>query len=858
MESSRVFVRGLPPQMTSEQFERYFSKQSSITDARLIPHRRIGYVGYKTPEDASKAVKYHNKSFINMSKIHVELAHSFTNAGKQQVDQENMLKAESRASQKFEGVKVDSMVQPFHEKSSSLKRKREDGPAPERDPKLQEYLRVMQPASKSRTWANEDLGHVPSGQQDVTGTGTGTTQRGVVERAKSEEDDHKALRKKKNPWKGAVQAPPTQTDTTSAPIASELVQSHPATEATPPVENSRLPPATDDDWLRSRTSRLLGLVDDVVQRASKDIDDGQEVRKGEASGNREERPRSRSVHVAAERDVDALQPNNVDVDANPGTDAADSTEPTTNRLFVRNLPYTATVDDLRQHFEHLDHGTIEEVHVPVDPQSGKNKGIAYIQYSEPEAAMKALQDLDARAFQGRLLHVIYSAAKRQSALDEIAISKLPLKKQQQIKRKAEAASSRFNWNSMYMNADAVMASVADRLGVPKSELLDPTSADAAVKQAHAETHIIQETKSYFSANGVDLDAFKRKDRGETAILIKNFSYGTKPTDLQELFEAYGTTRRLLMPPSGTMAIVDFVQADHARTAFRSLAYRKFKESILFLEKAPKDIFSTENRAAPGKDKNSDGARGAKHSAGDLLQGTDAPESINTSTLFVRNLNFSTTSERLREVFKPLDGLISARVKTKPDPKHAGKLLSMGFGFLEFRSKEQAQAALAAMDGHNLDGHELLIRASHKGVDAAEDRRREDTARKISGRKTKIVIKNLPFEASKKDVRSLFGSYGQLRSVRVPKKFDSSTRGFAFAEFVTAREAENAMDALKDTHLLGRRLVLDFAAEDEVDPEREIAKMQQKAGKQADKVALQRLTGSSRKKFNVGNEDVDRG
>lgn len=401
-----------------------------------------------------------------------------------------------------------------------------------------------------------------------------------------------------------------------------------------------------------------------------------------------------------------------------------------------------------------------------------------------------------------------------------------------------------------------MTSVADRLGVPKSELLDPTSADAAVKQAHAETHIIQETKSYFSANGVNLDAFKRKERGETAILVKNFSYGTKPTELQELFEAYGTIRRLLMPPSGTMAIVDFVQADHARTAFRSLAYRKFKEGILFLEKAPKDIFSVAHSAAPGKDMNSEGVLSAKHSAGDL-QGTGAEESINTSTLFVRNLNFSTTSERLREVFKPLDGLVSARVKTKPDPKHAGKLLSMGFGFLEFKTKEQAQAALAAMDGHNLDGHELLIRASHKSVDAAEDRRREDTAKKIAGRKTKIIIKNLPFEASKRDVRSLFGSYGQLRSVRVPKKFDSSTRGFAFADFVTAREAENAMDALKDTHLLGRRLVIDFAAEDEIDPEQEIAKMQQKAGKQADKVALQRLTGSGRKKFNV-NEDVDRG
>jgi multiple RNA-binding domain-containing protein 1 len=92
---------------------------------------------------------------------------------------------------------------------------------------------------------------------------------------------------------------------------------------------------------------------------------------------------------------------------------------------------------------------------------------------------------------------------------------------------------------------------------------------------------------------------------------------------------------------------------------------------------------------------------------------------------------------------------------------------------------------------------------------------------------------------------------------VPKKFDNSARGFAFAEFVTAREAENAIEALKDTHLLGRRLVIEFAAEDAVDAEEEIEKMQKKVGKQVNKVALQNLTGGGRKRFNVddgGGED----
>lgn len=388
-----------------------------------------------------------------------------------------------------------------------------------------------------------------------------------------------------------------------------------------------------------------------------------------------------------------------------------------------------------------------------------------------------------------------------------------------------------------------MSSISKRLGVPKAQILDPTSSDAAIKQAHAETHIIQDTKLYFAANGVNLDAFKKAARGDTTILVKNFSYETKPSDLKALFDTYGPISRLLVPPSGTIAIVEFTHADDARSAFAGLAYRKIKDSILFLEKAPRNIFSNDTLPVE-TDRTSNAART------DFQEGQTAYDALQSSTLFVRNLNFSTSTQRLHEVFRPFDGFRSARVKQKPDPKKAGHLLSMGFGFVEFGTKQQAHAALAAMDGYNLDGHKLLVRSSHKGIDATEERKIADKAKKSAERKTKVIIKNLPFEASRKDVRFLLGPYGQLRSVRVPKKFDTSTRGFAFAEFVTAKEAENALDALKDTHLLGRKLVFEFAAEDTIDPEHEIAEMQKKVGKQADKVALQRLTGTGRKKFNV--------
>ena len=476
-----------------------------------------------------------------------------------------------------------------------------------------------------------------------------------------------------------------------------------------------------------------------------------------------------------------------------------------------------------------------------------------MQFSSSDEATLAMQDLDGKPFQGRLLHILPAAAKKESGLDEYAISKLPLKKQQQIQRKVEASRATFKWNSMYMNPDAIVSSIAERLGIPKAEVLDPTSADAAVNQAHAETTVIQEAKNYFAGHGVDLGAFKKRAYDDRAVLVKNFPYGTTAEEIKRSFEAYGTVTKMLMPPSATIAIVEMEQSTQARAAFKSMAYRKFKDTVLFLEKAPKGLFEGSVQAetsAPPKE--------GKPSTSELLEQPEtATGPVLTSTLFIRNLNFSTTSKDLEDLFKPLNGFLSARVKTKTNPKKPSDVLSMGFGFVEFRSKADAQAALKAINGYKLAGHELIIKESHKALDAADERRREDVAKKMAGRRTKIIVKNLPFEATKKDVRSLFGSYGQLRSVRVPKKFDNSSRGFAFADFVTTKEAENAIKALEGVHLLGRRLNLDFASEELVDPEQEIEKMQKKVGKQADKVAVQNLTSGGRRKFAVQqNEDAE--
>lgn len=80
----------------------------------------------------------------------------------------------------------------------------------------------------------------------------------------------------------------------------------------------------------------------------------------------------------------------------------------------------------------------------------------------------------------------------------------------------------------------------------------------------------------------------------------------------------------------------------------------------------------------------------------------------------------------------------------------------------------------------------------------------------------IVFESLnnKIQATRRELLQLFGAYGQLKKVRLPKKFDGGHRGFAFIEFLTFQEAQSAMNALSRTHLYGRHLVLEWATDNE--------------------------------------------
>ncbi|KAJ2982649.1 hypothetical protein NQ176_g1243 [Zarea fungicola] len=139
METSRIFVRGLPSSITEAEFRKHFSKGNrEVTDVKLMAQRRIGYVGYKLPEDAATAVKYFNKSYVRMSKISVEPARAISDPALVKANVATRTAAPESTSRLLQHTSAAA-----GEGGATKKRKRED--LDQSDPKLQEYLQVMRP-----------------------------------------------------------------------------------------------------------------------------------------------------------------------------------------------------------------------------------------------------------------------------------------------------------------------------------------------------------------------------------------------------------------------------------------------------------------------------------------------------------------------------------------------------------------------------------------------------------------------------------------------------------------------------------------------------------------------------------------
>jgi len=332
MDVSRIFIRGLPPSLSESDFKKHFGSQGIITDSRLFSDRRIGYVGYKSPDEAHRAVKYFNRSFIKMSKIAVELARP----------------VEESVSVKRQGYgKQGAFVQPSGDQQNNLKRKREAQEGTEStDPKLQEFLQVMQPRSKTKRTNDFQLagpGNTPQATEAV-----------VENDADASDGEYQSLQ--------ANMKPPKELGPSIKPRqpVSDILQSQNGVSAKttsdePPNSTDTIKasaPTSDADWLRSKTSRLLGLNDEETDAPENEDD----------RNYTDAEPATQNIHpqrtAQMQEDNPAHQPEEQQEET-PTVDEIEQKIQASARLYLRNLSYAVTEDDLRTRFAEF--GDLQEV-----------------------------------------------------------------------------------------------------------------------------------------------------------------------------------------------------------------------------------------------------------------------------------------------------------------------------------------------------------------------------------------------------------------------------------------------------------------------------------------------------------------
>ncbi len=75
-------------------------------------------------------------------------------------------------------------------------------------------------------------------------------------------------------------------------------------------------------------------------------------------------------------------------------------------------------------------------------------------------------------------------------------------------------------------------------------------------------------------------------------------------------------------------------------------------------------------------------------------------------LYVGNLSYQTTDQQLHELFSEAGNVASAQVVTD---RYTGE--ARGFGFVEMASEDEAQQAIAAINGRNVGGRALVVNES---------------------------------------------------------------------------------------------------------------------------------------------------
>ncbi|VDK73019.1 unnamed protein product [Onchocerca ochengi] len=176
-----------------------------------------------------------------------------------------------------------------------------------------------------------------------------------------------------------------------------------------------------------------------------------------------------------------------------------------------------------------------------------------------------------------------------------------------------------------------------------------------------------------------------------------------------------------------------------------------------------------------------------------LEGTSKEGSTEQRhTVFVSNLDFKLSTERLEQIFPNAK---EVRLVYRGMSK-----LHKGFGYVDFLTESEAREALK-MDRTQIDGRPMYVSEykPHEKGRSAEFRYNTGLER------NKIFVNNIHYDATEEQLKEIFSAFGAVRDIRIVTHKSGKSKGCAYIEYENDDDAANAVKAGEDLILLERKL-----------------------------------------------------
>ncbi|XP_047448635.1 polyadenylate-binding protein 1-like isoform X2 [Mugil cephalus] len=160
-----------------------------------------------------------------------------------------------------------------------------------------------------------------------------------------------------------------------------------------------------------------------------------------------------------------------------------------------------------------------------------------------------------------------------------------------------------------------------------------------------------------------------------------------------------------------------------------------------------------------------------------------------TNVYIKNFGEDYTDEKLKEVFSVFGRTLSVRVMKDEKGR------SRGFGFVNYAHHEEAQKAVAEMNGKDLNGKILYVGRAQKRLERQGELKRkfdqikQDRIQRYQG--VNLYVKNLDDTIDDERLRKEFSPYGTITSAKVMTD-GSQSKGFGFVCFSSPEEATKAV------------------------------------------------------------------